>query len=80
MENIEVVRSTFQAVISKFIADRDNAVAKINRVLNTEGNEDVEKILIKQMKKLSKAKINIWGTEQELNNILNRFSTKKTGE
>ena len=66
--NLEVTKSTFQALASKFVLDRDSAIANINKLLYSEGDNIDE--LYDQMSKLTISKINIANTQEELNRVV----------
>lgn len=78
--NIEVIQSQFQAVVSKFVSDRDKAVANINKLIQSDGDTVDE--LIKQMEALTLAKMNIANTQEEVGKIIQSYQAaqKKASE
>lgn len=72
MSKIELTRSVFQAALSKFTADRDDALSKINRALSSlnDPNVDVEKVVTSNLERLAIAKISIMMSIEELENLL----------
>jgi len=75
--NLEVTKSTFQALASKFVLDRDSAIANINKLLYSEGDSIND--LAVQMNKLTIAKLNIANTQEELNKAVNLQMAQQEG-
>ena len=69
--NIEVLQSQFQAVISKFVLDRDKAVSNINKLIHSDGDNVDE--LVKQMELLTMAKMNIANTQEEIGRLVQSY-------
>lgn len=66
--NIETIKSEFQAIASRFAADRDAAVANINKLIFS-GGDNID-ALVEQMGKLTISKLNIANTQDELNKVI----------
>jgi len=73
--NVEIIKSTFQAIVSQFVAERDATVANINQLLYSKG-DNVE-ALTELMSKLTLAKMNIANTQEELNKAMTLIALEK---
>lgn len=67
----------FKSALSQFVKERDDAISKINRIINSDSFDyDVEYYLTEELRKLKDAQLNIQVTQQELTRI-DRNQNKK---